>query len=757
MVAGRSGRRGEGLVLVDAHLGRGRPARRRRAGRRLLLRARRSASPPTAGPVARAAEPGRTATHRGAAQRADRWIPEFLSLRHRRSTTPARTRPTTPRRWRRSSCSPTRSSGCSARAGSTGASRAHGESSSHLYGWAAATRASRRPFVAEPAKRSLVVGTIDFTDDVDAAAIAATLRANGIVDTEPYRKLGPQPAAHRHVPGRRARRRRARSPRASTGSVERLSEGPRRREDRRPGVERLRREHFDVGRGATTSTASPSTTPSSSARRRSSPPTSSSAPTNLQGDRPRRASASTTSTSRPPPSAGSSSPTRRSPTSSPRPSTPWRCCSRLARNVPQAHASLTAGRWERSQFSGVRAARTRRSASSASGASASSSPIAPRASACTSSPSTRSSAPSATASSASRRPTPPTSCYAQADFLTLHLPKTPETEGWLDAEAAGQVQGRRAAHPQRRPRPADRRRGPRSGAGLRQGRRRRRSTSSRSEPITDHPLFGRPNVIVTPHLGASTAEATDRAGFQAAEQVVAASLTGGVVSSAVNVPAVAAEDMEVLGPVPAALPPARAPGDRRWPRARASSASRSSRSGGSPSRDTRPLGRRGAARRAHRPHRGGGQRAVNAPSIALERGIELSETRSAQARDFADLLRVTVVSGEQRIARHRHHTRPPPPPAPPRGLGPALQPPARALQPRLVPLPRRARDDRPRSAPASASRGSTSGSAAVGHMPDDGDEGVAVMVVTTDAPVPESVVEQIVGLPRASSPAARWH
>ena len=41
-----------------------------------------------------------------------------------------------------------------------------------------------------PAKRSLVVGTIDFADDVDAAAIAATLRANGIVDVEPYRKLG---------------------------------------------------------------------------------------------------------------------------------------------------------------------------------------------------------------------------------------------------------------------------------------------------------------------------------------------------------------------------------------------------------------------------------------------------------------------------------------------------------------------------------------------------------------------------------------
>ena len=69
----------------------------------------------------------------------------------------------------------------------------------------------------------------------------------------------------------------------------------------------------------------------------------------------------------------------------------------------------------------------------------------------------------------------------------------------------------------------------------------------RTEPVTEHPLFGYPNVIVTPHLGASTAEATDRAGYQAAEQVVAA-LTGGVVTSAVNVPAISTEDVEVLGP-----------------------------------------------------------------------------------------------------------------------------------------------------------------------------------------------------------------
>src|SRR3954451_1907802 len=63
------------------------------------------------------------------------------------------------------------------------------QSSQALYGWADASEFAT-PFVADPAKRSLVVGTIDFTDEVDAAQVAATLRANGIVDTEPYRKLG---------------------------------------------------------------------------------------------------------------------------------------------------------------------------------------------------------------------------------------------------------------------------------------------------------------------------------------------------------------------------------------------------------------------------------------------------------------------------------------------------------------------------------------------------------------------------------------
>jgi phosphoserine aminotransferase len=64
-----------------------------------------------------------------------------------------------------------------------------GDSSGRLYSWAEAADFAT-PFVADPAKRSLVVGTIDFDDDVDATKIAKALRANGIVDTEPYRKLG---------------------------------------------------------------------------------------------------------------------------------------------------------------------------------------------------------------------------------------------------------------------------------------------------------------------------------------------------------------------------------------------------------------------------------------------------------------------------------------------------------------------------------------------------------------------------------------
>ena len=76
-----------------------------------------------------------------------------------------------------------------ARGGLTWSTARVTESSSALYSWAEAS-AYAEPFVKDPVSRSLVVGTIDFDSSVDAAAVAKVLRANGIVDTEPYRKLG---------------------------------------------------------------------------------------------------------------------------------------------------------------------------------------------------------------------------------------------------------------------------------------------------------------------------------------------------------------------------------------------------------------------------------------------------------------------------------------------------------------------------------------------------------------------------------------
>jgi phosphoserine aminotransferase len=118
----------------------------------------------------------------------ERWIPEFLSLHTALENSRKDQTYNTPAvatlflladqvRWMLD------------RGGLDGCVERTSASSSHLYGWAEQT-AYATPFVADPAKRSLVVGTIDFADSVDAAAVAATLRANGIVDVEPYRKLG---------------------------------------------------------------------------------------------------------------------------------------------------------------------------------------------------------------------------------------------------------------------------------------------------------------------------------------------------------------------------------------------------------------------------------------------------------------------------------------------------------------------------------------------------------------------------------------
>ena len=103
--------------------------------------------------------------------------------------------------------------------------------------------------------------------------------------------------------------------------------------------------------------------------------------------------------------------------------------------------------------------------------------------------------------------------------------------------AARQLRPRRAGRPRRAARRASSR-GKLAGAAL---------DVFPAEPFTEHPIFARDDVVVTPHLGASTAEAQDRAGVVTAEQVTAA-LTGGVVTNAVNIAAVRPEEMEALAP-----------------------------------------------------------------------------------------------------------------------------------------------------------------------------------------------------------------
>src|SRR5436305_4899765 len=230
--------------------------------------------------------------------------------------------------------------------------------------------------------------------------------------------------------------------------------------------------------------------------------------------------------------------------------------------------------------------------------------------------------------------------YAEADFLTLHLPKTSETEGWLDADALAKCKdGVRVINVARGPLVVDEHlqaaleSGKVAGAAL---------DVFRSDPITDHPLFCRPNVVVTPHLGASTAEATDRAGFQAAEQIVAA-LNGGAGTPAVNAPAIKPEDLEVLGPF---LPLARHLGRLAIALADSTSIERLEveHLGRIAERDTRPL-TTAALLGVLSGHTEEEANAVNAPLLAEERGIEVVETRSPHARDFTDLIRVTVTSG----------------------------------------------------------------------------------------------------------------
>ncbi|HEY0316691.1 MAG TPA: phosphoglycerate dehydrogenase [Solirubrobacterales bacterium] len=231
----------------------------------------------------------------------------------------------------------------------------------------------------------------------------------------------------------------------------------------------------------------------------------------------------------------------------------------------------------------------------------------------------------------------------RADLVTLHVPKTPETINLIDAEAiAAMKDGARLVNCARGELVdldallAGLESGKLAGAAL---------DVFPSEPFTEHPLFARDDVVVTPHLGASTAEAQDRAGVVTAEQVTEA-LTGGVVTNAVNIAAVRPEAMEALAPfVPLCEKLGRLAqglGDGSVDRVTAEFRGRIA------AYDTRLLGI-AVLVGILSGHTEEAVNLVNAPQMAEERGIELVETKDSSAEDFTELVTIRVHSGDGEV------------------------------------------------------------------------------------------------------------
>ena len=211
------------------------------------------------------------------------------------------------------------------------------------------------------------------------------------------------------------------------------------------------------------------------------------------------------------------------------------------------------------------------------------------------------------------------------------------------------------------------------------------------------PLLELDNVVVTPHLAASTEEAQDRAGVIVAEQVAAA-LEGALVTNAVNIPSIGAEDLEVLGPyIPLAAKLGRLAMELAEGRAERIALAYYGALSGYDTRLLTVAALNGAFQgRSDQP-----VNYVNAPVIAAERGIEVAEERRRASRDFTNLVRVEIASNGERAARRGHDDR---------QREPALARERARLRARdgaraadgLLPLRRRPGRDRPRRARSSA-------------------------------------------------------
>ena len=306
----------------------------------------------------------------------------------------------------------------------------------------------------------------------------------------------------------------------------------------------------------------------------------------------------------------------------------------LARNIPQAHAALKEGRWERSRWGGVELADKTLGVL---GLGRIGQLVARRALGLgmrvvaydpyVSVERFRELGVDAAES--------PEDVYEVADFLTVHLPLTDDTRAILGAEAFARMRpGVRIVNAARGELVDEAalvdalRSGAVAGAAV---------DVFSEEPYTG-PLLEVDGVVVTPHLAASTEEAQDRAGVIVAEQVAAA-LEGGLVTNAVNIPTVGQEDLEVLGP---SIPLAATLGRLAMELAEGRAARiRLGYLGGLAEYDTRLL-TVAALNGAFQGCVDQPVNYVNAPVIAAERGIEVREERSAAARDFTNLVRVAV-------------------------------------------------------------------------------------------------------------------
>jgi D-3-phosphoglycerate dehydrogenase len=313
----------------------------------------------------------------------------------------------------------------------------------------------------------------------------------------------------------------------------------------------------------------------------------------------------------------------------------------LTRNIPQAHAALKQGRWERKTYGGVELAdktlgvlgfgrigqQVARRAAGLGMRVVAYDPFV---------------APDRFRELGVERVESTEDVYAASDFLTLHLPLTDDTRRSVGADAFAHMKdGVRLVNAARGELIDEDallealRAGKVGGAAL---------DVFSAEPYSG-PLLELDNVVATPHLAASTEEAQDRAGVIIAEQVAAA-LEGGLVTNAVNIPVIGAEDLEVLGSyIPLAAKLGRLAMELAEGRVEEL---RLAYFGGLAQYDTRLLtvaALNGAFQgRSDQP-----VNYVNAPLIAAERGVEVREERSLGSRDFTNLVRVETVSDGTRL------------------------------------------------------------------------------------------------------------